>query len=91
MSTLKKKRQSLILTLAQHVPNIQCNFANYCGGLNTEHWNTECFEVWISNGLVLEWSVIAIAISMVPTIPKLNHWKSQQKKATFEIPTRLVF
>ena len=21
----------------------------YSGGLNTEHWNTKCFEVWISN------------------------------------------
>ena len=28
---------------------------NYTGGLNTEH-----FEVWVFNGSVLEWSVIAI-------------------------------
>ena len=36
--------------------------------------NTEPFEVWISNGSVLEWLVIAIA----PTIPKPIQWKSKQ-------------
>ena len=46
-------------------------------GLNTEHGNTEHFEVQISNSSVLEWSVQAIA--MVPTIPKPNHWQSEQK------------
>ena len=48
----------------------------YSGGLNIEHWNTKHFKVWIFHGLVLEWSVIAIA--MAPTILKLNHWKSKQ-------------
>ena len=31
------------------------------------HWNTESFEVWISNGSILEWLVIALAM-VVPTI-----------------------
>ena len=90
-------------------------------GLNTEHWNTECFEVQITNGLILEWLVIAIvlyvgvskilheavmniysdklahvqvvincryslttiAIAMVPTILKPNHWKSEQNGGHF--------
>ena len=44
----------------------------YSGGLNTkEHWNTEDFEVQISNGSVLEWSVTAAV--RVPTILKPNH------------------
>ena len=46
--------------------------------MNTEHWNTESFEVWISNGSVLEWLVIAIALAMVLTIPKPNYRKSAQ-------------
>ena len=41
------------------------------------------FEVWISNGSVLDWSVIAIAIAMVPTILKLNHWISEQNGEQF--------
>ena len=45
-------------------------------------WNTECFEVPIYNGSVLEWLVIAIA--MVPTIPTPNHWKSQQNGHYFD-------
>ena len=36
----------------------------YSGGLNTEHWNTKCYEVQIFNAWVLEWSVIAIAIAI---------------------------
>ena len=47
------------------------------------HWNTECFEVQISNGLVLEWSVIAKHIAMVPTIPKPNRRKSKQNGVHF--------
>ena len=46
--------------------------------MNTKYWNIERFEVPISNGSVLEWSVIAITIAMVTTILKPNHWKSQQ-------------
>ena len=46
----------------------------YCGGLNTEHWNSKLFDVQISKSLVLEWSVITIAIALVPTIPKPNYW-----------------
>ena len=37
----------------------------------------------ISNGLVLEWSVIAIAIAMVPTILKLNLSMVLNKMAAF--------
>ena len=54
------------------------NNPNYSGGLNTKHWNTERFEVQISDGSVLECSVTAIAIAMVPTILKPNHWKSEK-------------
>ena len=39
------------------------------------HWNTEGFEVLISNDSVLEWLVKDIA--MVQIIPKPNHWKSK--------------
>ena len=45
------------------------------------HWNTERFEVRISNGSVLEWSVIAIA--MAPTFLKLNNWKLEQNGSHF--------
>ena len=54
-------------------------YVRYSGGLNTKHWNTKHFEFRISNGLVLEWSVMAIAKAMVPTILKPNQWKSEQK------------
>ena len=47
-------------------------------GLEYQHWNTKHFEVPISNGSVLEWSLIAIAIAMIPTILKPNHWKFEQ-------------
>ena len=53
------------------------------------HQNTEHFEVWISNCLVLEWLVIAIAIVMavaivmVLNVLKLNHWKSKQNGVHF--------
>ena len=47
------------------------------------HWNTKPFEVRISNVSVLEWTVIAIAIAMVPAIQKLNHWKSEQNDHHF--------
>ena len=40
------------------------------------HWNTQHFEVLISNGSVLEWSAITIAIALVLAIRKPNHWKS---------------
>ena len=40
------------------------------------------FEVQISNGLVLEWSVV-IAMAMVLTILKPNHWKSVQNGGHF--------
>ena len=40
--------------------------SKYSVGLNTQHWNTEHFEVRISSGSILEWSVIAIAISYGP-------------------------
>ena len=43
----------------------------YSGDLNSEH-------IVIQNVLKLEWSVIAIAKAMVPTIVKPNHWKSKQ-------------
>ena len=55
------------------------DLTRYSGGLNTELWNTKSFEVRISNGFVLEWSVIA----MVPTIFKPNHWKSKQYGCQF--------
>ena len=42
---------------------------------------TESFKVWISNGSILEWLVIAIA--MVPTIPNPNNWKSKQNGGHF--------
>ena len=50
------------------------------------HWNTKLFEVWIFNGLVLGWSVIAIAIGMVLTIPKLSHCKNPKKLAAIFVP-----
>ena len=37
------------------------------------HRNTKCFEVRISDGSVLEWSVKTIAIAMDPTNLKINH------------------
>ena len=45
------------------------------------HWNTKHFEDPISNGSVLEWWAIAIAI--VSTILKQNHWKSKQNGGHF--------
>ena len=47
--------------------------------------------IWTSEGSfsctastpVLEWSVIAIANAMIPTILKLNHWKFEQNGAHF--------
>ena len=50
----------------------------YSQDLNTQH-----FEVQITNGSVLERSVLAIAIAMVPAILKLNHWKSEQNEGHF--------
>ena len=47
------------------------------------HWNTDWFKVGISKGLVLEWSVVAIAITMIPTNLKLNHPKSKQRGCHF--------
>ena len=61
-------------------------FQNYSEGLYTEHWNTEHIgipKVWISNDLVLEWSVKEIAIAMVPTILKPNLWKLEQNGSHF--------
>ena len=52
-------------------------------GLNIKHWNTKCFDVKISNGLVLETSIIAKAIAMVPTTPKPKHCKSKQNGCHF--------
>ena len=43
--------------------------------------NTKHFKVQISNGLFLEWLIIAIAIDLVPTIPKLNNWRSKEMVA----------
>ena len=43
----------------------------------------EHFEVQISHGSVLKWLVIAIAIAVVLTFPKLNHWKSKQNGSHF--------
>ena len=48
------------------------------------HWNTEWFKVPISSGLLLKWLVIAIAIAVVLTFPKLNHWKSKQNGSHFD-------
>ena len=45
------------------------------------HWNTDHFEVRISNGSVLEFSDIAIAKAMVPTMLNPNHWKSSKMAA----------
>ena len=50
----------------------------YNGGLNTEP-----FEVWISNGSILDGSVMAITISMLQTFLKPNHWKSEQNGGPF--------
>ena len=47
------------------------------------HWNSKHFKVWISKSSVLEWSVIAIAIAMVPTIPEPNQWKSKVDSSHF--------
>ena len=60
----------------------------YSGGLNNEHGNTyhmeyQHFEARISNGSVLEWSVIAIAIAMALTILEPNHGKSEQNGCHF--------
>ena len=60
--------------------------SKYSVGLNTHSWNTKHFEVRISSGSILEWSVIAIAIAMVLNIPKQNHWKSEQNSSHF-VPT----
>ena len=51
-----------------------CSSLNqFSGGLNSEHWWTELFEVLISYSSVLEWSVhIAIAMSYGPTSSKRN-------------------
>ena len=57
----------------------------YSEGLNTEHWNTQHFEVWISNCLALEWSVTAKAIARVPTIKKPNHCKSRKNSSHFAL------
>ena len=41
----------------------------YSGDLNTDHLNTELFEVWISNDWVFNWSVYVICLCTRPTIP----------------------
>ena len=46
--------------------------------LNTD-WNTECFLVWISNGLVLEWFVIALTSCRYGPSPKPDHWRTKQR------------
>ena len=38
------------------------------GLAHSEGLNAECFEIWISNGSVLECSVVAIALAVVQTI-----------------------
>ena len=45
------------------------------------HGNTKSYEVRISNGSVLEWSVIAIVIAMVSP----NNWKSKQNGGHFAL------
>ena len=40
---------------------LQVNDMKYSGDLNTNHLNTEIFEVWISNGLVFKWSVYGLS------------------------------
>ena len=49
--------------------------------LNTLEYST--FWSWVCNGSVFKWAVIAIA--MVPTIPKPNHWKSEQNGRYFAL------
>ena len=44
--------------------------------------NYERFEILISNGSVLDWS-IAISTAMVPIILGQNHWKSKQNGSHF--------
>ena len=50
--------------------NFNFDFSIQWGLEYQTHWNTKHFEVQISNGLVLKWSVIEIAIAMVMTISK---------------------
>ena len=73
-----------------HKKNMLNGGHDYSEGWNTKHWSTERFEVQISNGSVLEWSIMAIAVTMVPTIRKPNHWKSEQNCGHFVLISNWV-
>ena len=62
----------------------------YTGDLKSDHSNSGKFEIWTVCRSVFQMvpflgRAIALAIAMVPTIPKINHFKSGHFHSKFKL------